>query len=187
MIVPAFGEEYLSLAHERALPSIARQSLGAAEVILAEGQTVSSARNNGAKIATAEWLLFVDADDEIEPGYIAAMSEGSADLRGPATIFLKPGGIVEGPLLVPARPLEDSNYLVIGTMLRREMFWRAGGFREFPVHEDYDLWLRCERRCAATIEQLPDAVYVVHVREHSRNDQSQMMKRRTNARIKATA
>lgn len=37
---------------------------------------VSSARNEGLKIATGEWVTFIDADDWVEPGFIANMITG---------------------------------------------------------------------------------------------------------------
>jgi len=190
VIVPLFGDDdrYRVWAHERALPSIAAQTHPAVEVVLAWGENVMRARNLGARTAYGEWLCFVDADDEIGPDYLTAMSAGSADLRGPATVFVQPDGSETAPALVRSRPLEDSNYLVIGTLVRRSMFHAVGGFRDFPVHEDYDLWLRCERRAQATIEQLPNAVYRVYQRPDSRNvSKSRQYRLRIDARIKATA
>jgi glycosyltransferase involved in cell wall biosynthesis len=40
-----------------------------------ERRSASYARNAGARAATGDKLLFVDADDEVEPGYVAAMAE----------------------------------------------------------------------------------------------------------------
>lgn len=175
VIVPIFGDEkYATWARERAVPSVQSQPNGkrslVLELITPAGANVADARNNGAADAHFEWLCFLDADDELEPGYFQAMARGTADLRGPACVFVRPGGRRDGPMLVPARPLEDSNYLVIGTLIRREMFHAAGGFDpQWKAHEDYDLWLRCERRCAASIEQIEEAVYVVYERPAGRN------------------
>lgn len=172
VIVPIFGDDkYNAWAAERAIPSVLNQGTSIPiEIISPAGANVADARNNGAADARGVWLCFLDADDELEPGYFDAMKRGTADLRGPACVFVRPGGRRDGPMLVPARPLEDSNYLVIGTLIRREMFHAAGGFDpQWKAHEDYDLWLRCERRCAASIEQIEEAVYVVYERPAGRN------------------
>lgn len=39
-------------------------------VISQENQGISSARNHGIEVAKGEWLVFVDVDDEVAPGYI---------------------------------------------------------------------------------------------------------------------
>jgi hypothetical protein len=37
----------------------------------------------------------------------------------------------------------DGNWLVIGCVARTDLLREVGGFRDFPVYEDWDLWLRC--------------------------------------------
>lgn len=178
VIVPAFGARYARWARERAIPSAEAQVHdGRCEVIEVAGPTVVACRNAGARNASTEWLLFLDADDWIRPGYLAAMAAGTADVRGPATVFTRPGRPPTPPRCIEPRPLTDSNYLVIGTMLRRDLFLELGGFREWEAHEDHDLWMRCER-AGATIEQIPDAVYVVFERPGSRNRQVPLARRR---------
>lgn len=182
VIVPVFGAPlYREFAETRALPSIERQTYRPVQVIQPTGSDVAAARNFGAQFAHTEWLCFLDADDELDETYLEHMSRGTADLRGPATTFHKPTG-VEGPLLVPARDLEDSNYLVIGTLIRKALFDEVGGFRDWPIHEDYDLWLRCAR-AGASIEQIEGAVYHVHERVRSRNAKSLSYKRGIDRRI----
>lgn len=187
VVVPVFGHaRYEKWAAERALPSIERQTVPPDSVTICEGKNVAEARNAGAAEGAAEWLCFVDADDEISETYFQHLLDGTCDLRGPATIFVKPTG-VEGPLLVPARDLEDSNYLVIGTLVRRALFEEVGGFRDWPVHEDYCLWLRCAR-AGASIEQIAEAVYTVHERQGSRNRMKSLSyKRGVDARIRRSA
>lgn len=166
VIVATFGDRHWAeLAEERAIPSAVDQ---ATKVINPHGQSLAAARNMGARLATTEWLCFLDADDELAPGYFDAMAAGTADLRGPAVEYIKPGRD-RGKLKVwPVVDLADGNYLVIGTLVRREMFLAVGGFLSWPIYEDWCLWQRCEI-AGASIEVLPDAVYRAHVRVDSRN------------------
>jgi hypothetical protein len=44
----------------------------------------------------------------------------------------------------------------------------VGGWRDWPFYEDWDLFLRCWR-AGASVEAIPEAVYIAHVRFDSRN------------------
>jgi GT2 family glycosyltransferase len=61
------------LAEERAIPSAEGQ--GAREVITLHGvdATLAEVRNEAARQASGDWLCGLDADDELAPGYLAAM------------------------------------------------------------------------------------------------------------------
>lgn len=164
IVIGTFGRpSWRSLAQRRAIPSA--EQLGC-PVIHVHGDTLAEARNQGAAQATTEWLCFLDADDELDAGYLAAMATGTADLRGPAVRYVT--GSREKLQVWPAQDLRDGNYLVIGTLVRREMFHLAGGFHDWELYEDWDLWQRCHL-LGATIETVADAVYVAHVRRASRN------------------
>ena len=45
--------------------------------------TLAQARNEIIARTNTEFLILLDADDELEPGYVAAMARGSADIRVP--------------------------------------------------------------------------------------------------------
>lgn len=44
------------------------------EIIVVHQETLAIARNEGAARAANPWLCFLDADDELTPGYLAAMT-----------------------------------------------------------------------------------------------------------------
>lgn len=96
----------------------------------------------------------------------AAVSHG--ELLQPATSYVDEHGNATEPSLIPAKPLLDGNYLVIGTLVPRRLFLEVGGFTDWPLYEDWDLWLRCTR-AGARVAQVPRAVYRAHVRGGSRN------------------
>jgi hypothetical protein len=169
VVIPLFGDAkpWLDMAARAAL-SVVRQTVHPSDLVVSVGATLQEARNRPGLRASTEWLCFLDADDELDPYYIEAMLAGDGDVRQPATLGIVDGVEDDYPVLIPPRPLEVSNYIVIGAFVRTELFQRVGGFRDYEAFEDWDLW----RRCAAAggrIEPVPEAIYRVHVRANSRN------------------
>lgn len=146
---------------------------------------LSRARNVCAARSNADWLIFLDADDELDPGYVEAMLAGSGDIRQPATL-----GVVDGvednyPVLIPRKhSFMVGNHLIIGCMMRRQYFEAVQGFRDLPCLEDWDLFIRM-RLTGAEVGECPDAVYRVHVQPSSRN-QDVGMHARIYAQIQST-
>ena len=120
-----------------------------------ENSGVSSARNLGIDLAKADWLAFLDADDEWLPDKLSQQSKALlANLEykvchteemwirngirvNPAKKYAKIGGwIFKDCLLLCA--ISPST-----VMIHRSVFDAIGMFDiDFPVCEDYDLWLR---------------------------------------------
>lgn len=124
-------------------------------------------RNRLAARATSEWLCFLDADDELAPGYFEAMEAATGDLRAPAVRWVQPDGQYEQKVL-DDRDIEVGNPCVIGTLIRKDMFDEIGGFKDWWAWEDWALFLSAHRK-GAVLEHVQDAVYIAHVREKSRN------------------
>lgn len=120
---------------------------------------VCAARNLGASVANAEWLLFLDADDRLRPDALAALAkraaEGSFDLVYGRTLHFDDAsgktrehghGGCEGP--IPAGSVGNFWKSVPGSpgavLLKADLLRRAGGFNpRFDTAADRDLWLRC--------------------------------------------
>jgi len=167
VVVGTFGEaSWAELARARAIPSAV--AAGPTEVIHEHAETLAAARNAGAARASTEWLCFLDADDELEPGFLPAIAAASGDLRAPAVRYVVPGEPDPAPLVFADRDIAQINPCVIGTPIRRELFHAAGGFEEWRAWEDWALFRRAWL-LGATIEHVPAAVYLVTVNPAGRN------------------
>lgn len=179
-------------AWSHAYPSAVAADQGAVEttVVYDRGATLAEVRNLGAVHARGQWLCFLDADDELAPGFIDEMHRawlilahgdgiphpgypGSTDfLFAPAVSYQSESGASSLPAIPNKGRWPDMNECVIGTLVERELFLKVGGFRDLPSLEDYDLWLRCVK-AGALIRHVPEAVYRASIRPGSRNsDQS---------------
>jgi len=143
------------------------------------GCSLGALRNEGTiALPEVDWLIFLDGDDELAPDYVERMLEGEGDIRQPGTIGVREDGVEDDhAVLIPEKSLIDGNFIVIGAMIDAKKFFEVNGFGDYPIIEDWDLWLRMY--CAgATIGKCPEAVYRVTVREGSRNttDQTKIYK-----------
>lgn len=178
IIVPTYGDvdEWRPLAY-RALYSAQNQSHPPSDVRWVHADTLQWARNEGAERAYTDWLIFLDADDELDPYYIEKMLEGEGEVRQPATLGVHADGTVdkEANVIPPGEgrmygaPLLERNHIVIGAMISKSLFDEVGGFNDLPCLEDWDLWIRCWLE-GATFGVCPEAIYRVHFSDESRNN-----------------
>jgi glycosyltransferase involved in cell wall biosynthesis len=154
---------------ERAMASAEQQTVRPTKILLSVAGTVAIARNEGGFYSRSDWLIFLDADDELDPYYVEAMMTGRGDIRYPRTLGVVDGKEDDYAVQISKKPsLLVGNHLVIGSMVRRQLFNELGGFRNFPILEDWDFWIRCAL-AGADMQPCPDAIYRVHVQEGSRN------------------
>ncbi len=172
--VATYGDDkWETLASERAVPSVYGQNATIIALHQSEGTIASSRNACAAHHGSKEWLLFLDADDEIAPGYITAMEKAIAahpderTLFTPAVQVVRQGRAPGPPHFFKEVPLRQANWLVIGTVVHRDLFWEVGGFPEY-VHglEDFALWSKCVR-AGAEIVKVPGAVYRYHANPNS--------------------
>lgn len=115
---------------------------------------VSAARNRGCKMATGRWLAFLDSDDEWLPDKLELQVSSKAAWIHGEELWIRNGVSVpvhkryqkfSGEIF--ERCVDTCFVSPSATMVQREVFLLSGGFREdFPVCEDYDLWLRLSAR-----------------------------------------
>lgn len=174
IIVASYGDaKWNDLARERAWPSAEQQDAKAIFVYHADG-TQASCRNAGAEAADTDYLVFLDADDELSPNYIrwmrGAAQKDPGALLTPMVCYVR-GGIRARARFWPECDLRNGNWLIIGTAVPRDLFHAVGGFRDDPHGlEDWSLWARCVRH-GARISRVHRAVYIAHVNKNSKHHQ----------------
>lgn len=140
--------------------------------------TVSQARNAGLEQVKTKYVVFLDADDDLDPHYFNDI-ELTADVTatsiqydwtvGPQVLRVwlhehqgyKPH---DGPCHGACLP--DGNYIHIGAFINVEAAKAIGGFRDYPVYEDWALYLAMQQN-GATFDTHYASVYCANTR---RND-----------------
>jgi len=175
-IIASFGaHKWGHLARTRALPSVEGQ--GFHEVICRheEGATLAQVRNACAEEATGDYLLYVDADDSLDAGFLRSitssyMENGEPDncLFTPAVQYVR-GNTRKGTARIwPEVDIHDGNWMIIGTAVPRRTFLEVGGFREYGWSEDWATWALCMEAGSVPVK-VPDAVYLAYISQNSRN------------------
>lgn len=137
------------------------------------------ARNLGASRAAGRKLIFVDADDEVAPGYVAAMAAALDRHAFVTSAFdhetLNPAWVRHAHGLIWRDP-DDPLFVQFGVLpfaggsigIAREIFEAASGFPE-EFGRMYDIALSWEVQFAGTeLHYVPEAVYRVRYRDSLR-------------------
>lgn len=135
------------------------------------------ARNVGAREARGEWLLFVDDDDEVQPGWLASMAAAlerhdfvacatDYELLNPTALSRARGEPQRWELLRATYP----PFLLFaggcGLGVRRELHEHVGGFDEsLPVTQDNDYCYRVQLTTGRELQFVPDALIAVRCRD----------------------
>lgn len=169
------GDEWKNLATTRAIPSAQAQGC---KVIYVHAATLHDARNGAVEQVTTPWVVHLDADDELESGYLDGMNTiASGDVRAPLVRYIYRGQVTSTPMFprvyghgheCTGACLPFGNWIVVGAAVRTDLVRQVGGWRDFIWSEDWDLWLRCHL-AGATITATREAIYRAYVRPNSRN------------------
>jgi glycosyltransferase involved in cell wall biosynthesis len=152
------------------------------------GTGIVDALNTGLRRARGMYIARCDADDSWVSGRLSALIDGlefnpNAAACFGAAVIVDTQGNHRGVRVPPIDPesvrtsLLRRNVLTHGAVLARHFeIDRAGGYRDMPGAEDYDLWLRLTRN--APIVTIARPVYIYN----SSDKTSQSLRRRVAAR-----
>jgi glycosyltransferase involved in cell wall biosynthesis len=144
---------------------------------------VGANRNLGISHARGRYIACLDADDMLRPTYLEKavylLERRGADI---VSSGLEMFGAETGLVSIMARPdlatLMEANNVLTCAVIRRELWERAGGFRdniggeEGHVHEDWVFWVRAAALGARVVNMPHDFLlqYRVHPASLSRRD-----------------
>jgi glycosyltransferase involved in cell wall biosynthesis len=142
-------------------------------VITTENQGLAAARNNGIAIARGDYILPLDADDKIEPTYIAKAVDildrhpdiGIVYCR--AMLF----GQVETEWLLPDYSLDEmliDNIIFCSALFRKQDWFQVGGYDTGMIYgwEDYEFWLSLIE-LGREVHKIPEPLFFYRVASDS--------------------
>ena len=138
------------------------QSINGVTWIRQENQGLNSARNAGAKTSTGDLLLFLDADDKLDPTYLQKTVPLMTAGVGIVSTDMQYFGLsnLRIPTAETLQQQKVSNRMPYCVLIRREAFEQAGGYTMNPdiwAYGDWNLSLSILKRgwrCAVLREPL---------------------------------
>lgn len=145
IVIATYGDrKWIEIAEVHAMSSISNLQMHTIPLVrLHGGHSIAESRNTAASLVDTEWICFLDADDQLTENYFKEMEVATGDLRAPRLFFPDQMGLMwHEPFDLTKRNMDTSNPCPIGTLIRKEMFDRVGGFWDEPVYEDWSLFRR---------------------------------------------
>lgn len=160
---------------------------GYVDIVHQQNQGVSAARNKGIEMATTPYIVCLDADDRLAPLFLETTLKAAEKDRGMGIAYTGLGiihgeGRAQGYTAWPpeftweaqATPhTPPSNCIPSACLFRRDMWERAGGYRQaYKPGEDAEFWTRglSVGFTAKKISDQPLFEYRVHQKSASRNN-----------------
>lgn len=156
-IVTPMAEYHAGLIH-RAAESVNAQTISCDHIVIEDilAQGTGWARNRGIEKATGEFIVFLDADDWIEPDFV----ERCLEVWQPGAYVYTDWNAGSGIHVAPEKPWRgDGLFHPITTLIPREAVLQADGFREDLIGGE-DTWLYWElTRAGCCGIHLPEALF----------------------------
>lgn len=148
-------------------------------VVRSEHRGVGATRNEGARLAVSDSLLFVDADDVLNEYFIEAMVQVKAKTHAE---IIYPNVLLwsswhkdvklrnawhEATDKVTRANMLEYNQIVVTSLVDRELYITVGGTPNIPILEDYSFWMKCLKR-KAMFAKSPFSVLKYRQRAESR-------------------
>jgi hypothetical protein len=134
---------------------------------------LAEALNQALRQVETEFVLRLDADNRLHRDAIPFLLDlaWDTDVTYPSLLLtdeeLRPVEFLKAPAFCPNRLLEK-NYIDGGALFRPEKALAVGGYRDLPILEDWDLWVRMHR-AGATFKAVPEAILYYRQHPGSRN------------------
>ena len=150
-----------------------------------DNKGVSHARNYGAKHATGDFFVFLDADDILVDTYIekcVAVFKQDSTIKivySQANLFGRENKKWEIPAYENLHSFLIGNCIFVTAMLKKEDFIKANGFdTELDFYEDWDLWISILKN-GGNVFQIPETLFLYRTHESltSTSDKANNLKR----------
>lgn len=142
-------------------------------IITTDNQGLAAARNNGIDASNGKYILPLDADDRIGPGYLEEGVDYLESHPDVGIVYCRAElfGAAEGEWVLPEYSLKEMLHdnIIFCTAIFRRCDWRlTGGYDETFIHgwEDYDFWLSLVER-GRKVYKLPSVHFYYRVSNNS--------------------
>jgi len=146
----------------------------------------------GVRVATGDYIIFIDADDKIPELFLHSMK--SKIKTGKEVIYpdcvlwssWNNSGLKNVYTRMPEKItwdiLSKQNWVLVSSLIPKDLFLEHGGFREYPIFEDWEFFQRLFLHKVKFIKANTWLSY--RQRTNSRNRQSKDIKQSVTEKIK---
>jgi glycosyltransferase involved in cell wall biosynthesis len=157
---------------------------------------VISARNNAAKLVRSDWVIFLDADDELLPSYLEGVYEcvrafPTAEIVYPDYYVSKKGQVPvrakSGPTDI--RWISKVNTIPHSSFIKLDLFSALGGYSPIANEigaEDWELWVRAALHSVRFVHLNAPGYIYNEGNLHSRSDQTDHFTKERNLMVQKT-